>query len=115
MSRLMRAVIMEYTRYYNKKYNTSGSLLESTYKASRITSDAYLLHISRYIHLNPKNWRRYPYSSVHAYFGIGSPSWLQPQRIIELFESLPVYADFLDDGEGYKKSLAEIKPELASR
>lgn len=115
MSRLMRAVIAAYTRYYNKKYSTSGSLLESTYKASRITSDAYLLHISRYIHLNPKNWRQHPYSSIHAYFGVGNPSWLQPKRVVELFESLPVYADFLDDTKGYKDSLEDIKSELANK
>jgi putative transposase len=114
MQKLMRSVMTTYSRYFNKKYDSSGPLFESRYKASRISSDPYLMHISRYIHLNPKeDWRVYPYSSIHAYFGIGQPEWLQQERITDLFESLPVYADFIYDHEDYKKSLALIQDELA--
>jgi len=113
MSRLMRGVMTSYSCYFNKKYGTSGALFETRYKASMISSDSYLTHISRYIHLNPDDWRAYPYSSISAYFGIGQPEWLQQGRIIELFTSLPVYADFLDDSEEYEKSLEFIKGELA--
>ncbi|MBC7746747.1 transposase [Pedobacter sp.] len=114
MQRMMRGIMTSYSRYFNAKYDSSGSLFESRYKASRISTDAYLMHISRYIHLNPKDWLAHPYSSVHAYFGIGQPEWLQPERITELFASLPVYADFLYDYEDYKQSLEEIKYELAN-
>ncbi|HZJ34663.1 MAG TPA: transposase [Candidatus Angelobacter sp.] len=114
MSRLMHGVMTSYSHYFNKKYDSSGALFESRYKASRISFDRYLMHISRYIHLNPVDWRAYPYSSIGAYFGIGRPEWLQPDRIIELFGSLPIYADFLDDFEEYKESLDEIKYELAN-
>jgi putative transposase len=114
MQRLMRSVMTSYSRYFNKRYDSSGSLFESRYKASRISNDAYLMHISRYIHLNPKEWRAYPYSSIHAYYGIGRPEWLQPEKIIELFVSLPQYADFLDDYEDYEESLEEIKGETAN-
>jgi putative transposase len=114
MSKLMRGIMTSYSRYFNKKYDSSGSLFESRYKASRIASDAYLVHISRYIHLNPDDWRAYPYSSVSAYFGIGQPEWLQQDKVIDLFESLPVYADFLDDSNDYEESLDDIKYELAN-
>jgi hypothetical protein len=73
------------------------------------------MHISRYIHLSPGDWRAYPYSSIGAYFGIGQPEWLQQDRVIEMFGSTPIYADFLDDLEGYETSLDEIKYELANR
>ena len=115
MSRLMRGVMTSYSTYFNKKYDTSGALFESRYKASRISSDEYLMHISRYIHLNPSDWRAYPYSSISAYFGIGQSEWLQQDRIIELFGTLPIYADFLDDTEDYEKSLDDIQYELANR
>jgi putative transposase len=115
MSRLMRGIMTSYSTYFNKKYDSSGSLFESRYKASRISCDSYLMHISRYIHLNPSDWRAYPYSSVSAYFGIGQPEWLQQDRVIELFGSTPVYADFLDDSEDYETSLDEIKFELANK
>lgn len=115
MSRLMRGIMTSYSTYFNKKYDSSGSLFESRYKASRISCDSYLMHISRYIHLNPGDWRAYPYSSVSTYFGIGQPEWLQQERVIEMFGSTPVYADFLDDSEDYETSLDEIKFELANK
>ena len=55
MQRLMRGVMTAYSRYFNKKYQRSGSLFESRYKASLITSDTYLFHVSRYIHLTQKH------------------------------------------------------------
>lgn len=114
MQRMMRSIMATYSRHFNKKYKSSGPLFETRYKASRISSDPYLMHISRYIHLNPKNWRAHPYSSIHAYFGIGQPEWLQQGRIVELFDSLPVYADFLDDYEDHKAALKDLKRELAN-
>ena len=113
MTKLMRAIMTSYGCYFNKKYKKSGPLFESRYKASLIDNDEYLMHISRYIHLNSDDWRAYPYSSVHAYFGVGKEDWLQPGKIIELFGSTPVYADFLDDYISYKKSIDLIKNDLA--
>ena len=114
MQRLMRGVMTAYSRYFNKKYDRSGGLFESRYKASRISSDEYLMHITRYIHLNPKDWLAYPYSSIHSYF-YGPPDWLKPEPIVELFGSLPKYADFLNDYVDYKESLERIEDELANR
>lgn len=115
MSRLMHGVMTSYSGYFNKKYKVTGALFGSRYKASMVSTDEYLMHISRYIHLNPGNWQAYPYSSIHAYFGIGQPEWLQPEKIVDLFGSTPIYADFLDDYSGYKKSLDEIKDSLADK
>lgn len=114
MSRLMRGIMTSYSMYFNKKYGTSGALFESRYKASRISSDEYLLHISRYIHLNPKDWMAYPYSSIHSYY-LGAPEWLRPDLVIELFGTLPEYADFLNDPADYKASLELVQDELANQ
>lgn len=113
MSKLMRAVMTSYSRYFNAKYKLSGPLFESRYKASRISSDFNLMHISRYIHLNPIDWIAYPHSSIHDYF-IGAPEWLDPKPVISLFGSLPVFADFLNDDADYKASLESLKDELAN-
>ena len=115
ISNLMHGVMTSYSVYFNKKYKCTGPLFESRYKSSFISSDEYLMHISRYIHLNPGNWQAYPYSSIHAYFGVGHPEWLQEEKVIDLFGSTPVYADFLDDYADYKKSLDIIKKELANK
>ncbi len=114
MARIMKNVLTAYSRYFNKKYNSSGSLFETRYKASRISSKQNVILISRYIHLDSGDWQAYPYSSIHAYYGIGRSEWLEPERLIELFPSLPHYADFLDNNSGYKKSLPRIVGELAN-
>lgn len=115
MKRLMHGIMTSYSRYFNKKYNLSGALFETTYKASIVYSEKYLIHISRYIHINPKQWRNYPYSSLPYYLGKNAPEWLQPSRILELFVSINEYAEFVADYEDYKETLDEIKHELANK
>src|SRR5664279_2291505 len=57
MTGFMRSLLTSYSRYFNKRCHKSGPLFESSYKASMISDDSYLQHISRYIHLNPRQWR----------------------------------------------------------
>ena len=45
-TQLMRSVATAYTMYFNRKYKQFGHLFQSTFKAARITSGAYLLHIT---------------------------------------------------------------------
>jgi len=115
MRDLMRAVLNSYTIYFNRKYERTGSLLESTYKAVSIISETHLIHISRYIHLNPRYWKRYPYSSIRAYLTGEAPQWLQPQPVLDQFESLEEYRIFLEDYSIHKEILEEIKYSLADR
>lgn len=42
-----------YTMFFNKRWSHSGVIFESTFKAKIIENDDYLIHLSRYIHLNP--------------------------------------------------------------
>lgn len=114
MQRLMRGVMTSYSRYFNKKYDQSGSLFESRYKASRISSDEYLMHISRYIHLNPNRWKNYPYSSIGYYLGDMSPDWLHVEKILGLFSSSNAYTEFVDDYKDIRDVYESIKHELAS-
>ncbi len=115
MSRLMRGLMTSYSRYFNKKYDSSGALFETTYKASMIMSERYLTHISRYIHINPKDWQRYDYSSLPYFLGRISPEWLSPARILDQFSSAKEYKEFISDYEDYKDMLDEIKHDLANK
>lgn len=108
----MRAVMTSYSRYFNLKYKRSGALFETRYKASLIEQDAYLEQISRYIHLNPRYWLRYVYSSLKFYFS-DHPAWLQPGRIEAMFASRTEYVAFLKDYEQEKELLEEVKYSLA--
>lgn len=113
MSGLMRRVMGAYSHYFNAKYRRSGHLFESRYRASRVTSDEYLTHITRYIHLNPDNWRIYPYSSVNYYLGKPCPDWLHPEPIKQLFTSTENYLTFLENYKEHRVILEILKHELA--
>lgn len=93
----MQNVFTAYSLYFNKKYNRIGPLFQSRYKASRIDSDPYLLHISRYIHLNPSNFEDHPYSSYQNYLGKNIHKFIKPDRILDLFKNSN-YEKFVLDG-----------------
>jgi putative transposase len=114
MQQLMRRVMASYSRYFNKKYDRTGHLFETTYRASRISNDKYLLHISRYIHLNPPGWQTYPHSSIDNYVGKRRSDWVVPGKILALFSSKTEYLSFIKDYKPTSDELAEIKHELAN-
>lgn len=114
LKKLMQAVSNSYIRYFNHKYQRRGPLFESRYKAVRIDTQPYLEHISRYIHLNPDDWQTYKFSSIHTYLSGQAETWLNPQKILQLFEDTS-YLEFMQDYEGHKQMLDSIKYELADR
>jgi putative transposase len=97
MAKFMQSVLTSYSHYFNKKYKRTGSLFESRYKASMISDPSYLEHISRYIHLNPKHWREYEYSSLPYYLQQDEVSWIRPKRILNLFSGPDEYLVFVSE------------------
>lgn len=113
MQKLMRAALTSYSKYFNKTYHRRGPLFESRYKASLVSEQAYLEHISRYIHLNPNNWRQYSYSSLPYFLGELTAEWVKPEKVLDIFDSRGQYLKFMADYQDYKKTLKLIKSELA--
>jgi len=114
ITRLIKAVAGAYTVYYNKKYHRTGPLFQSRYKASHVLNEAYLLHITRYIHTNPKDYMYWSYSSLGDYLGERETSWLQPGLVTSLFgNSVKKYRQFLLDHDDYRDTFELVKPELA--
>ena len=93
MTEFIRALCTSYTMYFNKKYIRVGTLFQGIYKAALIDSDAYLLHLSRYIHLNPIELtgsdpvNEYPYSSYLYYLGKKHAGWLHPEHVLSYFQT----------------------------
>lgn len=114
MGKLMRCVLTSYSRYFNKKYKRTGSLFESRYKASMISDEAYLEHISRYIHLNPQHWRNYEYSSLPYYLQRDEVTWIRPKRILDMFSTPEEYLEFVGNYVEQKKVMDILKQELAN-
>jgi putative transposase len=109
----MQAALTAYTMFFNKRHGRVGPLFQGVFKASRVSRDEYLLHISRYIHRNPRTYKTYLFSSLAQYLGRPAPPWLKPARILELFEGED-YMQFLEDYEEHAAMLATLKHELAN-
>ncbi len=110
--KLMRRLLTSYVMYFNKRYDRVGSLFQGTYKAVFIEQDAYLLHLSRYIHLNPINLKTsdinfIDFSTYPYYLGERRASWVKPQEILSYFKTtqkhdykdVPSYQSFIEDYE----------------
>jgi REP element-mobilizing transposase RayT len=111
-TQLMRSVATAYTMYFNRKYKRHGHLFQSVFKASHIRNEMYLAHITRYIHMNPRSYIRYKWSSLSYYLGAEAPVWLHPDRINDLSPTL--YRQFLEDYEGKKAEMELLKELLAT-
>ncbi len=113
MTQLLRSVSTAYAMYFNQRHKKSGHLFQGIFKASQITSDEYLLHITRYIHLNPRSYLRYEWSSLRFYLGSAPPVWLKPDILNNM--SPVAYRKFLDSYEGRKAELDFLKNQLANK
>lgn len=112
---LMKSIMTSYSRHFNNRYKRTGSLFENRYKASLITSDEYLQHISRYIHLNPRSWKRYPNSSIRYYRDGAEPDWINTTPVLTQFDDREEYLSFVTEYKSRRDELEEIKHELADQ
>ena len=77
VSLFIQRLNLAYSMYFNKRYERVGPLFQGRFKAKLIQTDEYLLHLSRYIHLNPrellpknKALQIYIWSSYRTYLGL---------------------------------------------
>jgi len=89
----MRSLNTRYVKYFNSKYLRIGPLFQGRYKGILIEKEEYLLHLSRYIHINSreildkeKNLTSYPWSSYPAYLGKTNISWLKKDYLLSYFK-----------------------------
>ncbi|MBU1200266.1 transposase [Patescibacteria group bacterium] len=106
-----------YTRYHNKRQERTGQLFMNQFKAVRVTTDEQLMHVSRYIHLNPhtgsvvnslKELRLYPWSSLKEYLKIDG-GFCKKEVIVSPPFNEHSYWKFVGDQADYQKQLKEIK------
>lgn len=92
----MKSLASRYTTYFNKRHRRTGGLFESRYKAVLIDSDEQLIHLSRYIHLNPhpKPLNSQP-SSYPDYLNLKHTPWLHTKDVKKHFNSILDYKKFV--------------------
>ncbi|HEY4528267.1 MAG TPA: transposase [Candidatus Paceibacterota bacterium] len=99
----MQRVLTAYSKYYNTKYSRSGHVFQGPYQVVHIEDDRQLLHLSAYIHRNPREilrWLRreneYFWSSYQDF--VNKNRWsglLVPDIILGQFRNNNEYEEFL--------------------
>lgn len=112
-SKYINNVENSYTRYFNIKKGRKGPLWEGRFKRKRVDTEEHLLHLTRYVHLNPtsnglvKRPEEWKYSSYKEY--IKKPEVLQEVLTELRINSPEAYKDFVDSQKDYQKKLKEIR------
>jgi len=91
-SHSMQNFSISYVKAINKRYKRSGTLYQGSFQAKIVAQNRYLLHLSRYIHLNPvsaglvdqpEDWE---YSSYRGYIGLREGTIPQPSIVLNQFQ-----------------------------
>lgn len=103
LSEAMQLLSLTYTKSINKRFNRVGSLFQGRFKAVLIDSDEYLVHLVRYIHLNPvkadlvKLASEWDFSSFSEYAGIRSGSLPSMELVRSMIDSEKEYFSCLTE------------------
>ena len=110
LSSFMHVIQSGYTTYFNRKRGRAGHLFQGRFKSILVDKDAYLLELSRYIHLNPVRARMtdmpetYPFSSY--------PALIDPAKETFVFRDLIL--GMSHGPEGYRRFVESGKPDYLS-
>jgi putative transposase len=100
ITQFMHQLNTSYTKFINLNTKRTGRLFEYTFKAKLIETDETLLHVSRYIHLNPllgkivDDLDLYPWSSYFIYTGLRNNVFLNTEEILSHYKTSS-YKDFV--------------------
>ena len=118
VSKFMSNFENSYTKYFNIKNSRVGPLLQGPFKAVKIDSEEQLLHVSRYIHLNPyssavvgslNDLINYPWSSFPEYISGVEFNFCQKDLLLSQFKNQDSYKVFVFDNADYQKTLEDVK------
>lgn len=117
VSKFMANFMNSYTKYFNTKYQRVGPLFQGAFKAVHIESDEQLLHVSRYIHLNPVSGfkvkpdelKDYQWSSYPSYIGVSDLNLIDKDIVMDFFKKPVKYEEFVLDQIDYAKKLEVIE------
>lgn len=118
ISKFMSSFQNSYTRYFNSKHERIGPLLQGQFKAVRVEDEGQLLHVHRYIHLNPYSsfvvktlldLENYPWSSLPDYLGKTAVTICAKEIILTHFPNANEYRKFIFDQADYQRELENIK------
>lgn len=107
-----------FAKYFNIKNERNGALFQQMFRAVLIETYEQLIHVVRYIHLNPltsyilKDFDQlsdYPWSSFREYLGKSRQTIVNKEFILNFFPSVQGFVDFTKDQIDYQRQLNKIK------
>ena len=99
---IMQPFTISYTKAVNRQQGRVGPVFQGAFRAKLVDKNEYLLHLSRYIHLNPvlagivDNPASWKFSSYQDYIGLRDGTLSKPDIVLSQFPSRPVYAKFVN-------------------
>ena len=115
ISNFIHRLTTSYSHYYNLKHEQRGPVFESRFKAVRVENQDQLIHLSRYIHLNPatgflvEDPIEYEYSSYKIYLGEHDSDFVDPSDVMVDFSSQKQYRKFVLDQKDYQRELKQMR------
>ena len=115
ISKFMAKIQNSFSHFFNVKQERVGHLFQGSFKAVRIESDEQLVHVSRYIHLNPvtsylikfDKLEAYEYSSYPEYLG-RKVGFCNTDFVLHFFKHREEYKRFVKDQADYQTHLNNI-------
>jgi putative transposase len=102
LSHGMQPFSISYTKAINKRYDRVGALFQGAFQAKHVNRNEYLLHLSRYLHLNPvlsglvKGAEEWEFSSYREYVGLRDGTLPVPDIVLSQFDSPDAYRAFVE-------------------
>lgn len=103
---------------FNKQQNRSGTLFEGRVKIILVDTEAYVLQLCRYIHLNPvkarlvENPGDWPYSNFMEWISERQRTLKDEEFIREYFPTPDEYRRFVSDYQDEQHTLAKLEKYL---
>ena len=101
-SRHMQRLSISYTKAINKRHGRVGALFQGHFRALHVDRTEYLVHLSRYIHLNPveaglvKQPEAWEFSSYREYVDLRQGILPRPDVVLSQFPSPNAYRRFVE-------------------
>ncbi len=103
-SEAMQQFGTSFTKSINRRFDRVGPLFQSRFKAIHVEREEYLVHLSRYIHLNPvvaglvKSPADWEFSSYREYVGLRDGNLPSPDLVLSIFPTRDAYRRFVEFG-----------------
>lgn len=118
ISRFLSQFLNSYTRYFNTKNKRIGQLFLDRFKNVLVENDIQMMHLSRYVHLNPysskivdnlKELKDYKWSSFREYLNMVNEPVCNKEVVLSNFGGVNSYENFVFERAEYQRKIKMIE------